>query len=204
MAVCAHEYGHAWMEENVTPGRPLDSDTVEGFCELLGYKYMTDKADQVEKKLIMENDYTHGQIALFVRAENQYNFYHVMKWIISGEDVSLSSSNLTRLLAMRSGGAAAEFAWPPPSIVRTMAPTNLVLKNISGTAKRRFALINGATLTASETAKVPFASSNITVRCVEIRDFSVVVQVAGESEPRELFLPVPASVELTKGNAPAR
>ena len=188
LAVCAHEYGHAWMQENLTDGRTLDSDTVEGFCELLAYKYIVEKGDEVEKKLILENDYTHGQIDLFVRAQNDYSFYHVMKWIISGEDPSLSSAKLQRVLTLRSGSAP-DFAWPPPSTVRTVGPTNLVLKNISGTAKRRFAMINGATMMVNESAKVPFATSNITVRCLAIKDASVIVRVAGESEPKELFLP---------------
>jgi hypothetical protein len=202
LGVCAHEYGHAWLQENLTDGRTLDSDTVEGFCELLAYKYVSSKGDEVEPKLILQNDYTHGQIDLFVRAESDYNFYHVMKWIISGEDVSLSSANLPRLLTLRSGPAP-EFAWPPPSALRTMGPTNLVLKNISGTAKRRFAMINGATLAVNESAKVPFASSNITVRCLEIKDASVIVQVAGESEAKELF-PVVRNASEPKTNPVGR
>ena len=67
LGVCAHEYGHAWMQENLADGRTLDSDTVEGFCELLAYKYLTEKGDEIEKKLILQNDYTRGQIDLFVR-----------------------------------------------------------------------------------------------------------------------------------------
>ena len=32
-AVCAHEYSHAWIAENVRKGRKLDSNSIEGFCE---------------------------------------------------------------------------------------------------------------------------------------------------------------------------
>jgi hypothetical protein len=35
MAVCAHEYGHAWIRENVPTTRDMDRDTEEGLCELI-------------------------------------------------------------------------------------------------------------------------------------------------------------------------
>lgn len=198
-AVCAHEYGHAWLHENLTERREMDADTVEGFCEFLAYKYLLDKRDAVEKKLLLENDYTQGQVDAFVKAEEHYNFYLVTKWAIGGEDTSLSVANITRLLALRSDpdAAAAAFAWPPPAAVRANAPTNLVLKNISGTAKRRFAMINGATLGVNESAKVPLGAGKVSVRCLEIKDGSVIIQISDETEPQELFLP-------DKGNASTR
>ncbi|HKQ37027.1 MAG TPA: hypothetical protein VJ063_03050 [Verrucomicrobiae bacterium] len=199
LGVCAHEYGHAWLNENVAVGRELDSDTVEGFCELLAYKLIVDKGDAIEKKLLLDNDYTRGQIDVLIKAEDAYNFYYVTRWIINGEDSTLQPSKIERLLVVRSsaGFGDAPFAWPPPTAVRAMAPTNFVLKNISGTAKRKFAMINGATLGPNESAKVPLGSTNISVRCLDIKDASVMIQVSGESEPQELFLPA-------KGNASAR
>ena len=192
LGVCAHEYGHAWLHENLTQRRVMDSDTVEGFCEFLAYKWITDKGDKVEQKLLLENDYTRGQIDAFVKAEADYNFYHVTKWVMGGEDPSLSITNLARLLVLNSDPAAdaAAFAWPPPAAVRVVAPTNLVLKNISGASNRRFAMINGVTLAVNESARIPLASGKVTVRCLEIRNASVLIQVAGESAPQELFLPV--------------
>src|SRR5688572_8022102 len=165
LGVCAHEYGHAWMQENLIGGRTLDSDTVEGFCELLAYKYICDKRDDVEKKLLLENDYTNGQIDVFVKAESDYNFYHVMKWVIGGQDSTLWSTNIARLLVLKhdEDATAAVFAWPPPKAARTVAPTNLTLKGISGTAKRRFALINGETLAVNESAKIPLGDTTVVV-----------------------------------------
>ena len=190
-AVCAHEYGHAWLHENLTERREMDADTVEGFCEFLAFKYLIDKRDITEKKLLLENDYTQGQIDAFVKAEEQYNFYLVTKWAIGGEDNSLSLTNIERLLALRSDRDAvtAAFTWPPPAAVQVAAPTNLVLKNISGTAKRRFAMINGATIGINESAKVPLGAGKVSVRCLEIKDGSVIIQVSDETEPQELFLP---------------
>ncbi len=199
LGVCAHEYGHAWLNENVASGRELDSDTIEGFCELLAYKYISDKGDSVEKKLLLENDYTRGQIDVLVKGEAVYNFYYVTRWVLKGEDSRVEALKLERLLALRSGnrGIDSPFTWPPPSAVRTMAPTNLVLKNISGTPKRRFAMINGVTLAANDLAKVPLGATNTSLRCLEIKDASVIIQVSGDNEPQELFLPA-------TGNASAR
>jgi thioredoxin-related protein len=66
--------------------------------------------------------------------------------------------------------------------------TELVLKSISGTKNRRFALLNNQTLGVGETARVKLEDSEIKVRCLEIRDRSVVVAVDGQEGSRELFL----------------
>ena len=66
--------------------------------------------------------------------------------------------------------------------------TNLVLKNISGTPKRRFALVNDQTFAAGDTLQVKLMDSKVNVRCVEVREQSVLLAVQGESAPREVML----------------
>jgi thioredoxin-related protein len=66
--------------------------------------------------------------------------------------------------------------------------TELVLKSISGTKNRRFALINNQTLTVGESARVKLEDSEVKVRCLEIRDRSIVVAVDGQERSREIFL----------------
>ena len=66
--------------------------------------------------------------------------------------------------------------------------TELVLKSISGTKKRRFALINNQTLAVGESARVRLEDSEVKVRCLEIRDRSIVVAVDGQEGSREIFL----------------
>jgi thioredoxin-related protein len=66
--------------------------------------------------------------------------------------------------------------------------TNLVLKNISGTKNRRFALLNNQTFAVGDSARVKLEESEVMVRCVEIRDRSVVVVVDGQEGTREVFL----------------
>src|ERR1041385_5634112 len=75
------------------------------------------------------------------------------------------------------GGAP---AGPPPRY------TNLVLKSISGTKERRFALLNNQTFSAGETARVKLESGDVQVHCLEIRDRSVLVTVDGQPGPREI------------------
>ena len=66
--------------------------------------------------------------------------------------------------------------------------TELVLKNISGAKSHRFALVNNQTLAAGESARVKLGDGEVKVRCLEIRDRSVVVAVDGQEGSRELVL----------------
>jgi thioredoxin-related protein len=66
--------------------------------------------------------------------------------------------------------------------------TELVLKSISGPRNRRFALINNQTLAVGESARVKLEDSEVKVRCLEIRERSIVVAVDGQEGSREIFL----------------
>ena len=66
--------------------------------------------------------------------------------------------------------------------------TDLVLKGISGTKARRFALLNNQTFATGDTAVVKLEDKSVKVRCLEIRERSVVVVVDGQEEPRVLAL----------------
>ena len=66
--------------------------------------------------------------------------------------------------------------------------TNLVLKSISGSPKRRFALLNDQTFAAGDTLPVRMLDGKVNVRCVEVREQSVLVAVHGEAAPREIKL----------------
>jgi len=79
---------------------------------------------------------------------------------------------------------------PPLFNGATPAPaqqfTELVLKGISGPKTRRLALINNQTLSSGESAAVKLGNRQVKVRCVEIRESSVLVAVEGEARPREI------------------
>jgi protein disulfide-isomerase len=71
---------------------------------------------------------------------------------------------------------------PPPQY------QELRLKGISGPPSRRFALINNETLGVGDSAPVRLAGGVVRVRCLEIKDRSVVVQIEGQADKRELKL----------------
>ena len=188
MVVSAHEYAHAWLHENVR--RKMNHDTVEGFCDWMAYKIITQKNSPYETKVLLESKYSEGQLQAFVAAEKEHSFYHVMQWVKHGVDPELDPEQLERILVLRPTGATpvAQTEWPVYAVTPRPAATNLVLKGLSGSVARRFALINDATFQTNEQGKVRLGDSNVVVRCVEILKDAVVIQVAGETGPRTLKL----------------
>jgi hypothetical protein len=193
-AVAAHEFGHTWVAENVKLRRRkiLDKNTHEAFCELIAYKYMESLHDEGEMLSIKYNKYTVGQIQVLLEADARYGFNAIVDWMKDGEDDTLSITNLERLRYLKDTAAPkpadlVERAYlptpaPPPE------PNFLALKGISGTGQHRFALINNATLEASERGRVRVGQTNVIVRCLEIRSNSVVIEIAGAKEKKELFI----------------
>jgi len=64
----------------------------------------------------------------------------------------------------------------------------LDLKIISGPPQRRLATVNNQTFLVGETLRVAVRGGDLRVRCLEIRERSVLVAVQGEPNPRELKL----------------
>lgn len=191
MATCAHEYTHAWLNEHGRKTRTLNKDTVEGFCELMAWKYVAGRNDKAELNRILENNYTRGQIHALIAAEQRYQFYRVIDWIHRGEDSWLDKDKPERLLALKAAPeseTAIEPLWERTT-VPTPVPDTLVLRNLSGAGTRRLALVNNQTLAKGEEARVRVGQTNVLVRCLDIRDRSVVLRLAGRPEPVELFLP---------------
>jgi hypothetical protein len=195
MVVAAHEYAHTWLHENVR--RKLNQDTVEGFCDWIAYKMISQKNSPYEMKVLLDSDYSRGQLQAFIAAEKEHSFYYVMQWVKHGVDPEVDAEHLERILALREnspGKPSADSASTPfafaPTVPRS-APTNLVLKGLSGSKSRRFALINDATLQANEQGKVRLGDSNVVVHCLQILDDAAVIKVAGENQTRTLKLSAP-------------
>jgi hypothetical protein len=195
MAVCAHEYTHTWMGENVSRERQssLDKNTLEAFCELVAYVYMDSRNEQTEIAHIKRNNYTRGQILVLIEAYNKYGFDTVMEWIKNGEDTKLDLANLDRIRVLKDGvttpaPAVAALVYAPAPIAPAPAPSTLMLKSISGTQQHRFAMINNTTFEAMERGKVRLGQTNVTVRCLEIHNDSVLIQIDGSDEKKQLFL----------------
>ena len=190
MVVSAHEYAHAWLHENVH--RKLNQDTVEGFCDWIAYKLITQGNFPYEAKTLLASDYSKGQLQAFLAAEQQHNFYRVIQWVKAGVDPEIEMEKLERVLSLREEQRSAPeeadaFSFAAPTPVRA-GRTNLVLKGLSGSKARRFALINEGTFGVNEQGKIRLGDSNVVIRCLEIRNDAAVVQVAGEATPRTLTL----------------
>jgi hypothetical protein len=97
---------------------------------------------------------------------------------------------LEKFVAQKTAAAAS-----PPPASRPVATNSssvprggLQLQGILARKGRRVAQINDQTLTAGQSAKVRVASGEVGIRCMEIRDASVIVKVDGRKEPLELKL----------------
>jgi hypothetical protein len=65
---------------------------------------------------------------------------------------------------------------------------NLALKGISGTKGAQLALINSSTVAVGELAEIRCGRQVVKVICREIRDRSVIIELMGLGEMKELFL----------------
>jgi hypothetical protein len=199
MAVCAHEYTHTWLNENLSRERRaiIDKNTMEAFCELVAYKYMDSLHEEGEMENIKRNNYTVGQILVLIEADNKYGFNTVMEWMKNGEDTRVSLANLDRIRSVKDGVTPAASTAAAPGLIYgapvapTPVPNTLVLKSISGTGQHRFAMINNTTFEPMEKAKVRVGQTTLTVNCLEISKNSVTIQVNGSPEKQQLFLSGP-------------
>jgi len=209
-ATCAHELTHTWISENVPASRKqrMDQDAIEGFCELVAYLYVAAQNDEAQMDVIKSNTYTRGQFALFLEAEHGFGFNEIVDWMKYGVDFRLTGADLGRVRKVEMPGLGnAESAnageentersksiravpdvrvSAPPSALAPTAPETLVLKGITWSKTRPMALINNHTFAANEEGNVRLGPSNVLIRCVAIREDSVVVQVVGSNEPRTL------------------
>lgn len=63
---------------------------------------------------------------------------------------------------------------------------DLLLKGVSGSATRRLAIINNKTFEVGEEGELKIQGQTVRVKCVEIKDKSVLIRINGSN--RELFL----------------
>jgi hypothetical protein len=192
--VSAHELGHAWLFENVPASRKrtLAEEANEGFCELVAYMLMSSQQEEEQQKSIRRNAYTRGQIDLFIDAEHRFGFNEIVDWMKYGRDAILHGEDLNRIrnIEIPSAGGTNTFTptYAAAASAATTAPKGLVLGGISWSQNRPLAVINNRTFAPKEAGKVRVGGTNLTIRCLEIRTNSVVVQTEGSSKTQELFL----------------
>jgi len=193
---CAHEYSHAWVGENVPKERRarLGRDAEEGFCELVGYLLMDSQNEEVEKKRVLQNHYTRGQIDLFIEAEKRYGFDQVLDWMKYGEGAQLEAGHVDELRDVKMPAAKSTANNPaiyvnnhntnPPA----SAPATIKLQGILW-GNQPLAIINGCSFFANELHQVKIGGTNVTIRCLEIGKKSVHIQNVDSGTEQELPLP---------------
>ncbi len=191
-ATCVHELTHAWISENVSPDRRdnLATDAKEGFCELVSYLVMDAEREEDEKKTILHNTYTRGQIDLFIAAERAPGLNDVLDWMKWGTATMLEADepNRIREVEMPRAKAAPAANANAYATASSPIPDTLMLKGISGSKGHALILLNDQTIGVGESAKVHVGKTNVLVRCLEIRDDSARIQIVGSKEERELTL----------------
>lgn len=191
-ATCAHEYSHAWVGENVPKERRarLGRDAEEGFCELVAYLLMDSQSEKGQKKFILQNHYTRGQIDLFIEAEKRYGFDQVLDWMKYGVAEQLEEGHVDALRDVKMPPAKTVAVNPatyhntnPPA----PAPATIKLQGVLW-GNQPVAIVNGRSFFARELNQVKIGGTNVTIRCLEIRKKSVRIQNVDSGKEQELSL----------------
>ena len=194
-ATCAHEYTHTWVRENVPPERKagLTRDAEEGFCELVAYLLMDSQREEGQKKFMLQNRYTRGQIEVFIEAEKRYGFDQVLDWMKYGELAQLEPDHVEKLRDVKMPVATAVAANPiadPISYRRPNKPAPAVIK-LDGVlwGSLPVAIINGRSFLANDLNPVKVGGTNVMIRCLNIQQTSVRIQNVASGKDQELHLP---------------
>jgi Protein DA1 len=191
-ATCAHEYSHAWVGENVPKERraKLGRDAEEGFCELVAYLLMDSQSEKGQKKFILQNRYTRGQIDLFIEAEKRYGFDQVLDWMKYGVAEQLEEGHVDALRDVKMPPAKT-VAVNPAIYYNTNqpapAPATIKLQGVLW-GNQPVAIVNGRSFFAQELNQVKIGGTNVTIRCLEIRKKSVRIQNVDSGKEQELSL----------------
>jgi hypothetical protein len=191
---CAHEFSHAWVGENVNRAqRGLGRDAEEGFCEMVGYLLMDSQSEEGEKKRVLQNRYTRGQVDLFIEAEQRYGFDQVLDWMKYGTTAQLEAGHLEELRdvnipAAKTFSPAINAVAENKTVKPPPAPAIIKLQGIMwGTAPS--AILNGHSFFAGDQNQIKVGVSSMTIRCLAIQKSSVRIQNVDSGKEQELRLP---------------
>lgn len=194
MTTCVHEYAHTWIIENVSAARhkTLGKSAVEGFCELLSYLFAEQHGLATAKSNILANHYTRGQIHLFIEAHGRYGLQDIVDWMKAGEDPLLRRDDLGRVRRLEDrstaktkapgeikslGNSTTTTTNPPP-----LLPEKIILQGIVWSKTQPMATLNGRNFDLNQESVLQLRDGPTTVRCLEIRPTSVVLQTNNASE----------------------
>ena len=196
---CAHEYSHTWVGENV-PGerhQRLARDAEEGFCEMMGYLFMDSQQDEAEKKRVLANHYTRGQVQLFIQAEQTYGFEDILDWMRYGVTSRLEAGHLDEVKDIKmpaAGSVASEASVVASPLVVARVPEPVakpaVIK-LEGVmwGKSPVAIINGHSFFVNDVNGVKIGGTNETIQCLAIEHNLVRIKNVSTGKEQELVLP---------------
>ncbi len=193
---CAHELSHAWVGENVPEQRHrhLERDTEEGFCEMIGYLFMDSEGNEDEKRRVLANLYTRGQVNVFVAAEQEYGIESIFEWMQRGLAPRLDMDHLEEINNVAPRNPAypvenlatlpysAKWTVEPATIPKPVSPpspalipSRLELEGViwGGTPS---AIINGRTFFVDDIQTVGLAGTNLAIRCEAIGPATVKIR----------------------------
>jgi hypothetical protein len=193
--VCAHELSHAWVGNNVSPERhaQIERDTEEGFCEMMGYLYVASKGDEEEKKRVLANTYTRGQVQLFLEAEQQYGFDEILDWMQYGVTSRLEEGYLdeirdVKIPASNGNGTPRPAAFVARASVPPPALATIQLQGIMWGGMPS-AIINGQSFFTGDEFKVRVGQAKVAIRCVNIAKNTVHIKYVDTGKEQDLSLP---------------
>jgi hypothetical protein len=168
-SVAAHEYTHLWINENRPADRVIDGDTVEAICELTAYKLMAAKKLPEMQQRILANPYTNGKIKTLVAVEHEGGTDYVLDWVKNGKTETFDAD---ANLAPIDVPATAPLIYTPPKL-----PEKIKFNGLLTLGGSRDAVINGASFAVGDQKRVKLKNKSVLVRCLEIHDDGVVVQI---------------------------
>jgi hypothetical protein len=206
-STAAHEFSHAWVGENVSSKRrkSLSRDTEEGFCEMVAYLLIDSlkkdsQNEEAEKKRILKNLYTRGQVQLFIEGEKTYGFDQILDWMQYGDTSELEPGRLDKIKdvvmprpapiadsgpSVNNNPAARPISRPIVAPKSPPAPETLRIEGLFwGSAPS--AIINGHTVFSGDQFKVTIAGKAMHLHCLEIRKNSVLIENIDTGKKEEL------------------
>lgn len=179
IATAAHEYTHLWINENRPANRDIDGDTIEAICELTAYNLMVEKNLPDMQQRILQNPYTHGRIKTLIQVQADHGIGYILDWVKNGTTPNFDTDNSTASASENSGSLY--LAAPP------VYPKKLKFAGLLIIGDSREAVINGTAFAVGDEKTVRLQNKTVTIRCREINDDNVVVEINGSSS--ETILP---------------
>lgn len=183
-SVCAHEYTHLWLNENLLPARKIEPNTLEALCELVAHKLAVARQDAAEQERIEKNRYTEGRITTMIALEAKSGLPAILDWARNGLSETADAATLA---AATTPPAPVGTLFQPMRAQPRLAETSLRLVGLFIGATRRSAQINDQLFAPNEQRAIRLGDKTVLVRCVEIRPDSVIVTVDGATNPVTLY-----------------